>query len=383
MKQLFSFLLFSLICTTAMAQRVVLDFTKKWNEVSVTKIYTLDGDTIQLGSSGHINLEEKDDANSHYLILKGTEGVNTATMTLPAFGFAVEKIEVVGNKDADKSVKQNIYVKSTAVSTETTGAKNDDGSAKTNVYIIKDGYQGGNNQYIIKVNSKNNAQITYVKIYGKDQTLTDSEDNTSAITEAQGKVVNATLTRTFDNDGWYTICLPFATTASAFGDDAKVEAYTSSSASAMIFKSTTTLEAGKPYLVWPSKIMENPTFDNVTITATSPETVGDAYTFVGTYSPIQLIASTDLFLGAGYQLCRPTETSGKLGGFRAYFKTPAGLAAKPALLVDGELLSINDVRDTSLAAGKVYTLQGQLVGTSTEGLPAGVYILNGRKIVVK
>lgn len=33
--------------------------------------------------------------------------------------------------------------------------------------------------------------------------------------------------------------------------------------------------------------------------------------------------------------------------------------------------------------GKVFNLNGQLVGTSTEGLAKGVYIVNGKKMIVK
>lgn len=33
--------------------------------------------------------------------------------------------------------------------------------------------------------------------------------------------------------------------------------------------------------------------------------------------------------------------------------------------------------------GKVFNLNGQLVGTSTEGLAKGVYIVNGKKVIVK
>ena len=33
--------------------------------------------------------------------------------------------------------------------------------------------------------------------------------------------------------------------------------------------------------------------------------------------------------------------------------------------------------------GKVYNLNGQLVGTSVEGLAKGVYIVNGKKVIIK
>ena len=54
-------------------------------------------------------------------------------------------------------------------------------------------------------------------------------------------------------------------------------------------------------------------------------------------------------------------------------------------VIGEETNGINDVNEaaTRVANGKVYTLQGTLVGTSLQGLPAGIYVQNGRKYVVK
>lgn len=93
-----------------------------------------------------------------YLML-GKQG---AYLTLPAFTFDVDKIEVVGTSGASTSVKQNIYVGENAVSTETTGAKD-----ITNVYAIASGYQAAGNIYTIKVNSTHNTQINSIKVYKK------------------------------------------------------------------------------------------------------------------------------------------------------------------------------------------------------------------------
>ncbi len=93
-----------------------------------------------------------------YLML-GKQG---AYLTLPAFSFDVDKIEVVGTSGASASVKQNIYVGETAVSTETTGAKD-----VTNVYAIASGYQAAGNIYTIKVTSAHNTQISSIKVYKK------------------------------------------------------------------------------------------------------------------------------------------------------------------------------------------------------------------------
>ena len=45
---------------------------------------------------------------------------------------------------------------------------------------------------------------------------------------------------------------------------------------------------------------------------------------------------------------------------------------------------IDQVETTEKALqGKVFILNGQYVGTSTEGLAKGVYIINGKKVIIK
>lgn len=58
--------------------------------------------------------------------------------------------------------------------------------------------------------------------------------------------------------------------------------------------------------------------------------------------------------------------------------------AKFCVIGEGEATGITDiVDDVANVSGKVYNLQGVLVGNTTEGLPKGVYIKNGRKVIVK
>ena len=50
----------------------------------------------------------------------------------------------------------------------------------------------------------------------------------------------------------------------------------------------------------------------------------------------------------------------------------------------GPATGINQLETVKEALqGKVYNLNGQLVGTSTEGLSKGVYIVNGKKVIIK
>lgn len=73
-------------------------------------------------------------------------------------------------------------------------------------------------------------------------------------------------------------------------------------------------------------------------------------------------------------------------GDMSYIVPANGGASKVKICVIGEdePTGITDlVDDAANASGKVYNLQGVVVGNTTEGLPKGVYIKNGRKIIVK
>ena len=73
-------------------------------------------------------------------------------------------------------------------------------------------------------------------------------------------------------------------------------------------------------------------------------------------------------------------------GDMSYIEPANGGASKAKICVIGEdePTGITDlVDDAASASGKIYNLQGVVVGNTTEGLPKGVYIKNGRKIIVK
>lgn len=167
-----------LVCGAISAQTVTLDFTDntKWQIPTAaareSKSFTDGTYTITLASPSKSTKEGYKFVSyggSNYLIL----GKNGATLTLPKFNFAVSKIVVEGNKGASAAVKQNIFVGDKAVSTETIGAAEkadpqSDGPAKTNTYEIDPGYQAAGNQYVLKVTSAHNTQITKILIYKQD-----------------------------------------------------------------------------------------------------------------------------------------------------------------------------------------------------------------------
>lgn len=152
-------LFISLMSFSVMGQRVTLDFTTNgWNlptsNSSADGSYTSGDYTIAIHPATSFRFAD------NYLLL----GKSGSTLTLPAFDFPVEKIVVVGRNGASASTKQNIFVGSTAVSTETKGSVN------TNEYEIDPAYQAAGNVFTLKVTSSHNTQITYIKVYEADAT---------------------------------------------------------------------------------------------------------------------------------------------------------------------------------------------------------------------
>ena len=105
----------------------------------------------------------------------------------------------------------------------------------------------------------------------------------------------------------------------------------------------------------------------------------------------KLVGSYFFDYGNVYYTENPDKVRG-LRGFSCWFKPNNNVA--PAVYIDGmkqeaELTAIGELVISPEAANRygkndgVYNLQGQRVGNTTEGLPSGIYIVNGKKILVK
>lgn len=225
----------------------------------------------------------------------------------------------------------------------------------------------------------------------KGYTLDENSVNTIEAYEN----ANVTLKRTFYKDGeWNTLCLPFAVAdAKTAFDGAELREVDTqkSKGNTIVFKEATTIEAGKPYLIkWaktPNEVCDFVnTFEGVTLVATAtPVKVNDAITFTGFYNKATAdkLGASVAAIGAGNKLFK--VTSGEMKGFRAAFVlNPATPAAGIKVVIDGTTTGIEDlVVDGVKANGRVYNLNGQYVGNSLNGLQPGIYIQNGKKVVVK
>ena len=75
----------------------------------------------------------------------------------------------------------------------------------------------------------------------------------------------------------------------------------------------------------------------------------------------------------------------KNGAGKAYLALPQAVASQVrGFVLDGTTTGISGVTtEANNAPAAVYSLTGVRMGTSTDGLPAGIYIVNGKKVLVK
>lgn len=238
------------------------------------------------------------------------------------------------------------------------------------------------------------VEVPIAKNYTLDETKTDNVIETY-------ENANVTLQRTLSKDYWNTFCVPFALDAKQvtqyFGEGTQLRTYEGNCNNNIVYFTTVdNIEAGKPYIMKPGNdVVKNPTFEGVSMVATgldknnNPQAVGGAgkVQMKGIYNQILLKTDkTELFLGDNDLFYYPTDdvAARTIGGLRAYFIVPQGTDIKKLRAnLDGTPTSLGTIFDTEESNAPVYNLQGQCVGNSLRALKSGIYIQNGKKVVVK
>ena len=238
------------------------------------------------------------------------------------------------------------------------------------------------------------VEVPKAKNYTLDETKTKNVIETY-------ENANVTLQRTLSKEYWNTFCVPFALDAEQvtqyFGEGTQLRTYEGNCNNNIVYFATVdNIEAGKPYIMKPGNaVVQNPTFEGVSMVATgldkngNPQAVGDASTvqMKGIYNQILLEADkTELFLGDNDLFYYPLDNieARTIGGLRAYFIVPQGTDIKKLRAnLDGTPTSLDTIFDTEESNAPVYNLQGQCVGNSLRALKSGIYIQNGKKVVVK
>ena len=243
--------------------------------------------------------------------------------------------------------------------------------------------------------SKSKATYNYVRVVDKDTEMpsenvifaeTESDAQTTLSANKDKMLSSLTLTRTLIADAWNTFCVPFdITDISAFG---AVKEFSSVSGSTMLFKDATSIVAGKPYLVKPAgSNIKNPKFVYATITSDTPDanvSNDNTYNFVGVYGQHTFTddASTSYILVSGGSLVNPTENT-TMNGMRAYFTYTKTGGVAPRVAIDGVETALTEVVGSEeITDGRIYNLRGMYVGNDESRLAKGIYIKNGKKVVL-
>lgn len=221
--------------------------------------------------------------------------------------------------------------------------------------------------------------------------------NSDIIAKYDGETVDVTLAgRTLFKDGsWNTLCLPFDVTlegSSLEGATAKTltDATVDGNSVNLIFGSEVDeLEAGVPYIIlWnEGENIVAPTFKNVTIAnVTNPcEFASGEVKFIGYYDAFDITtpANDDIYYMKADNTLAHTGKPRTLKAFRAYFQFGENVIQSARTFVldfgDGSQATSISSLPADMLEGDWYTVSGMKVET----LKKGIYISNGKKVVVK
>lgn len=225
-------------------------------------------------------------------------------------------------------------------------------------------------------------------------TLDETANNDDVVKNNAGKTVNVTLKRTISDKYLNPFCVPFDMTADqiteVFGEGSVVSAFTSVTGKVMNFEKVTTIAAGQPYIVQATKASTEISLDNVEMKFEPGSNVEQksselSMSFNGIVSPYTFKKNdgTELFLDKNGNLRYPSSVGSQMKGMRAYFEVLGGTSNEAKVNIGGGLSSIDKLMNGEAMTGKVYNLNGQYVGNTLDGLAKGLYIMNGKKYVVK
>ena len=380
-------------------------------------------------------------------------GKTGSKIVLPAFDFAVEKIEVVGHSSATSypNVDMNVYVGETAVSTACVG------STATSTFEIAADNQAAGNVYELVIGSNGGSYssimyITYIKVYPAENKLEAPAFDLasgvyvgeqtvtvhSAPADLEG-VTNVTYYYTTDGneptvedeettDGVITIsesCTLKVIVELTYGDKVYVSASSSEDyiiSEAVTYHKATAVESGSYFLAANDHIaapLANNVLPAVETTINGNDLTEAAYyaitleeaTEAGTYY-IKDVNGNYIYTSAMYGTSGPKLSSNGAytpmsswtitiaddenctativsEGLTLVYDTVAGVFKVTESVSDGMVLptfygthatGINEVATGNGEANAIYDLQGRKIEKPSKG---GIYIVNGKKVLVK
>lgn len=244
-----------------------------------------------------------------------------------------------------------------------------------------------------------------------DVTLEGDKDNATTIEDLTvGNQYNVTLNRKFGANKWYSVVLPFSVSQkqmkSVFGDGVKVLHYSDVTGTDLnLFEHFyQMIVGGTPVLVKPSQEVTNPVFYNVTLTSQKVVDIENTgFKCTGSWNNVDFPAYS-YFIDAktnSFYLYDPTKVETNTekphaGAFRSWIISTSTNPSEAKQLTmhingieeQGETTAIWNAisgnNDAEVASKGIYSLSGQKMNAAdTSSLPKGIYIVNGKKFIVK
>ena len=233
--------------------------------------------------------------------------------------------------------------------------------------------------------------------------LTLDETSTSYSVEPNA-YANVTLTRTLKSDAWNTFCVPFDMTAEQLAANGITDVRALETASVegtsvtlnFSESSLTAVEAGVPYLVKVTDFDGTINVENAVMAAAPGAVTVNGVTMTGNYAA-DTVPVGAYFISNNAFYYADEASNVALKGFRAYInvdETFEAIGANRLMInINGEVTGIEDVLGEEAAEAdklvNVVSLDGMTVkagvkkSEALDGLQKGIYIVDGKKYVVK
>ena len=347
----------------------------------------------------------------------GTGNLNNAAIIVPARAYGDVTAKITAGKviaegdavtiDAAASSKHNIdfAISGGTFSSDVSKYCADNYTAVPNA----DGTYGIETGDVVLVSDKSYQKVSA----GETLEFTPSTINKMLInTEIDNVTVK--MTKNFSTTNWSSFYAPFAITLT----DALLQNYSFAKIwDTELVNDATTLEfkqlkagdvipAHTPCLVKANatgeSVLEFPsvTIKKATATSIDCSTTEEKFTFVGTLEKTTLKDKNGYFVNPQTQQLTPAENDGLYVSPCVFYMTiqnratgsyvypsAASTQAKAfafRVIGDGEITGISDIEQSaSEKSVKIYNLQGVYVGNDVKKLQSGVYVINGKKVVVK
>lgn len=372
------------------------------NSTKTQYIFVSNSETFVMTRS---NEKEKEDGSKNILenSIKYSAG-QTFTISIPD-GIAITNFIVTGYTNKDNSEGGISTINGETVS-YTFPSRTD---AKTVTHNIEMNNVTGNLSFVSDLQCCYVITLKGTKTTGSKKTTVTLDEMATVHNLDAADNVTVEMKRGLTAGAWNTFCVPFSVSKDKLqealdGSEVEIVEYTSQEGTTLYFEDTENIKAGTPYLIKPATFSRTYdeckttpiTFEGVDLVAAdvksnNRQVVDEVrpsaadYSFVGTY--VRYIMETDgteLGLNSKNKLAKPAASTNIMRGLRGFFRYNAGNGAGAKVVINGTLTSIDEIDGGTAGAKGVYHVSGRYVRSewnNGSGLPRGLYIVNGQKMV--